>query len=453
MCKKLTVLVCLSALSFGYVTAQTITTPLVADLTPILYESSGITFIPPNSLFTHNDSGGNALVYELDTNGTLVKTIQITNAVNIDWEDITHDDAGNLYIGDFGNNNCDRTDLKIYKINNIQNISGNSATASVINFTLSDQSQFPPPPAKRNFDIEGMIWMQDSLWLFTKNRTAPLTGYCKIYGIPANTGNHQAQPKDSLFTCNATQQDCWITSAALSPDKSHLALLNGGKIFWLSCFQNTDFFKGKIKEIPLNTYTQKEGVTFLRNNTLFITDEYDPTNNNGGNLYRAMVQMYLDFPSIQITADTINCSGCTIAVDSATGLVQWSNGTTGNQTIANAGGWYTATATALNNCSVSDSIFVHNPAGLTSEGISHQSFIKVNTVLADNIKGSIYVNNFAHAELNLFDIQGRELHTISGDFPSGSHPFEFSGIKASGIYIIKLRLANETTYCKVALTH
>jgi sugar lactone lactonase YvrE len=35
---------------------------------------------------------------------------------NIDWEDITKDKDGNLYVGDFGNNDNERKDLCIYKI-------------------------------------------------------------------------------------------------------------------------------------------------------------------------------------------------------------------------------------------------------------------------------------------------------------------------------------------------
>lgn len=78
-------------------------------------ETSGLLFFK-GKIITHNDSGDSANLYELDSlNGNLLRTINITNATNVDWEDIAEDNT-HIYIGDFGNNNGNRTDLKIYKI-------------------------------------------------------------------------------------------------------------------------------------------------------------------------------------------------------------------------------------------------------------------------------------------------------------------------------------------------
>ena len=40
-----------------------------------------------------------------------------TNALNIDWEDLTSDSIGNIYIGDFGDNKKERKTYVIYKVN------------------------------------------------------------------------------------------------------------------------------------------------------------------------------------------------------------------------------------------------------------------------------------------------------------------------------------------------
>jgi hypothetical protein len=46
---------------------------------------------------------------------SILKTVQLKNTndckYNIDWEDITKDKDGNLYVGDFGNNDNER---KVY---------------------------------------------------------------------------------------------------------------------------------------------------------------------------------------------------------------------------------------------------------------------------------------------------------------------------------------------------
>jgi hypothetical protein len=93
--------------------SQNISLNNIGSLTNILNESSGITFIAPNRLYTHDDSSGNNEIYEIDTLGNLIRTININNANNTDWEDITKDNLNNIYIGNFGNNDNDRTNLKI----------------------------------------------------------------------------------------------------------------------------------------------------------------------------------------------------------------------------------------------------------------------------------------------------------------------------------------------------
>ncbi len=78
-------------------------------------ETSGLVFFD-NRLITHNDSGGMNALYEINTGtGNISRTVTIQNATNVDWEDICTDNDY-IYIGDFGNNNGNRTNLKIYKV-------------------------------------------------------------------------------------------------------------------------------------------------------------------------------------------------------------------------------------------------------------------------------------------------------------------------------------------------
>ena len=85
------------------------------DLPEETKETSGLLFFD-SKIITHNDSGNNANLFEIDSlSGNLLRTISISNATNIDWEDITEDE-NHIYIADIGNNNGNRIDLKIYKI-------------------------------------------------------------------------------------------------------------------------------------------------------------------------------------------------------------------------------------------------------------------------------------------------------------------------------------------------
>jgi hypothetical protein len=78
--------------------------------------------------------------------------------------------------------------------------------------------------------------------------------------------------------------DTWVTGADISPDKKILALLSHDKVWLFSCFEGDRFFSGKKKTIELGNFSQKEGICFVTNTKLYITDELTK-NILGGNLY------------------------------------------------------------------------------------------------------------------------------------------------------------------------
>ncbi len=92
-------------------------------------------------MITHNDSGGEPKLYEVDTlTGNVTREVLIQNATNKDWEDICHDETY-IYIGDFGNNNNYRTDLKIYRITIEDYLNRDTVEADVIAFNYQDQTE------------------------------------------------------------------------------------------------------------------------------------------------------------------------------------------------------------------------------------------------------------------------------------------------------------------------
>lgn len=273
----------LSFLSFTCL-SQTINLRLVHSLPAIINESSGIQTMDANNFWTHNDGAGLPELYECDTLGNLLRTLAITNANNIDWEEVCKDDSNNFYIGDFGNNFNDRTDLKILLLPNPQNILGNNTTVQFINFTYPDQYAFPPQDSLKNFDMEAMFFMNDSLFLFSKNRTVPNTGYTNMYRLPATPGTYVAQLVDSFYTGTTPLVNFWITASAISPDKSKMILISNTRGWLFSNYAGTDFFSGTVYSFSIaGSFTQKEGVSFIDNSSAYFTDE--KLTSSGGNLY------------------------------------------------------------------------------------------------------------------------------------------------------------------------
>ena len=128
-------------------------------------ETSGLIFLN-GKIITHNDSGDDPNLYEIDTiSGTILRIINITNATHIDWEDISQDNTY-IYIADIGNNNGDRDNLIIYKILKSDFISSTSVTAEQITFSYEDQTDFTSQPNNSNFDAEAIAVYQENIFIF-----------------------------------------------------------------------------------------------------------------------------------------------------------------------------------------------------------------------------------------------------------------------------------------------
>jgi hypothetical protein len=159
------------------------------DLPDETKETSGLLFLD-GKIITHNDSGNNANLFEIDSlSGNLLRTISISNATNIDWEDITEDE-NHIYIADIGNNNGNRTDLKIYKIIKSDFKKNTSVSAEIISFSYEDQTDFDNKPNASNFDAESIVIFDNSILIFTKNWADLKTN---VYQIPLTTGNYVAK--------------------------------------------------------------------------------------------------------------------------------------------------------------------------------------------------------------------------------------------------------------------
>ncbi len=178
----------------------------LAELPPDLKEISGMQRSRSGKIWAINDSGNRPEVYQLDAEGNIVRFVTITNVTNSDWEALAIDENNILYLGDFGNNRNERQDLKIYMVREADLLAGITAEASVINFRYPDQKDFPAKKEHQNFDMESMVWYANNLWLFSKNRTDPFTGFATIYKLPAMPGTYVAEKVDSFYLGNGPRE-------------------------------------------------------------------------------------------------------------------------------------------------------------------------------------------------------------------------------------------------------
>lgn len=257
---------------------QTDAVPVTVNdsLSDIVEETSGL--INWNgSLWTHNDSFGDPAIYRFDAqSGEVLQTITLEGAQNVDWEDIAHDET-HIYVGDFGNNFGNRTDLKVYKVAKADiPASGNvSVPCEVINFAWGDQTQFVFNEREHDYDCEAMLCYNDSLYLFSKNWVDAQT---RLYVLPEQPGNYVVHPR---ATWNVHG---YVTGAAINTNYSNGDSLEISLIGYINYrpfmallwdFEGDNFFTGNKRRIDFPTFTvhQTEGIEYMDKHDVYISAE------------------------------------------------------------------------------------------------------------------------------------------------------------------------------------
>ena len=233
-------------------------------------ETSGLIKID-NRLWTFNDSGGRARLYQIsERNGQIVKTLNVQNARNRDWEDIAYDD-NYVYIGDIGNNRGNRRDLKVYKIPRASLRTQKSVRAEVISFYFSDQKEFKSKPQNNNYDCEAMVAHHGKLYLFSKNWQNQKT---RLYELSSQSGRHSAK---YIATFNIQGM---VTGADINEELDILLLTTYSSLLdvhvWaFTNYSGDNFFNGDHKRLNFKTPLQGqiEGVAFKDNYRVYLSSE------------------------------------------------------------------------------------------------------------------------------------------------------------------------------------
>ncbi|WP_179318253.1 SdiA-regulated domain-containing protein [Winogradskyella helgolandensis] len=212
------------------------------------------------------DAGNDNNLIGLDNNGQIVRNIYISNAKNKDWEDLTSDNQGHIYIGDFGNNNKKRKTFKIYKVND-NDLNASSAVAAVIEFSL--------PKNQKSEDFESFFIYNNYFYIFSKENKKFV-----VLKVKNSVGKHVAEVHSEYKLKGKNNK---ITSADISEDGKTVILLNHDKLWKITNFEHDDFFSGEITEAAFGHDSQKEGICFKTNSTIIITDERK--NSEGGYIY------------------------------------------------------------------------------------------------------------------------------------------------------------------------
>lgn len=233
-----------------------------------LREISGLEILNDSILVAINDGGNKPQLFFITTKGEILHTSFIRNAVNTDWEDLTVDEKGNLYIADIGNNLNKRKDLKILKVNLAESFESDTINADVISLQYDDQIAFPPDETKMNFDCEALFYQGDSLFLIAKNGSKPWNGEAKIYVVPTLPGSYTARTTNQLFLGDRGWMNDAVTSAAINSGELYVLTYTH-----LAVFNKKNGGPEKLREYTFKVFTQKEAIAVASDKKIYVAAE------------------------------------------------------------------------------------------------------------------------------------------------------------------------------------
>ncbi|WP_126651611.1 hypothetical protein [Chryseobacterium aureum] len=238
----------------------------VGYLDDTIQETSGLNILN-GKLYTFNDSGNPAELFEIDKkNGKIIRKLK-TNLINTDWEALASD-GENFYIGDFGNNEGTRKDLMIYKVpyqsldeSNTIKIPGSERAfdGTKILFYYPEQTEFISKNIKNDFDAEAMIYLNGKLHIFTKEWASKSTSH---YIVDPEISELQKAEKTETYKTGFV-----VTDASYFDKKLYLVGYTKKTEVFLDVFTETEpgiFFKEKPKHYYLGTalsLSQIEGIS------------------------------------------------------------------------------------------------------------------------------------------------------------------------------------------------
>ncbi|ANG63013.1 hypothetical protein A8C75_11325 [Marinobacterium aestuarii] len=253
----------------------------LALLPAAVLETSGLAQIE-GRLWTLNDSGDDAAIYQLSRDGRdIAKTLYLAGARNIDWESLAVD-ADTLYIADCGNNRGRREALQLYRIalDALSAPDGSRVEYDVSRFRYGQRLEVKAS-GDHNFDCEAVTVVEDELWLFSKNRG---DGHTELYRL-----DRRAR-EQAVFPLRSYPVNGLITAADYDPVSRRLVLLGysrerffGHSFIWFIPLSNNGNSGQKLapdwsgaQRYRLSTYAQWEAISWDGPSRLVLSAERSP---------------------------------------------------------------------------------------------------------------------------------------------------------------------------------
>lgn len=216
----------------------------------------------PGVIYVHNDSGGEAAVYLLDSLGNNVGKIELLETKNRDWEDIAVGPGGDgksyIYVGEIGDNNAVHDEIVIYRIPEPENFKSNSQATP-------QKATLKYPGGAR--DAESLMVDPISGDIFILSKRDSLN---TLYRLPADKFGDAETQLEELIKLPLTS----ATAADISGDGSQILVKNYLTIYyWKRKVGETvsQAMSREPLELPYSPEPQGEAIGFFPSGKAYYT--------------------------------------------------------------------------------------------------------------------------------------------------------------------------------------
>lgn len=203
-----------------------------------------------------NDKGNRPLLFRFSQNGSPLQTVSSRLLTNNDWEAITSNHQGTLYIGDIGDNNRARKKYSIFTFMEPSVFSKKIASVQRIDFQY---------PKNKSHNSEAMFFYNENLYLITKEkdkRDSPI-----LFQLPVLTD----QTKIMVSEIGELKIKDRVSDAAISANGNHLAILADNTLYISFIKSEKDLIQKPDFSFQID-YGNCEGICFDGDN-LVISNE------------------------------------------------------------------------------------------------------------------------------------------------------------------------------------
>lgn len=234
-----------------------------------LGESSGVAASRawPETLWTHNDSGGDAAVFAVRSSGELVGRVAVPGARNRDWEDLALGPCPGgscLYLADTGNNSGKRKDLVIYRVAEPRPDADATARAE----------RLPVRYPEGRHDAEALFVLPTGeIFLVTKGRHSAVSLY-RYPGEP-RVGEEVVLERVAELSAGEQEHPHLVTGASASPSGEWVAIRS---YQWLNIYRTRELVAGNTRPATVMDLSpvgeaQGEAVELLDDGRVVLTSE------------------------------------------------------------------------------------------------------------------------------------------------------------------------------------